>query len=170
MPINPKFAISLMALETYRVMRNRKPSFSIQAFARALCDLHLQPYRPIYRRQISEAFDVYLRILRLVDARVAKALGREHTDWRLLHSCPPCQYKLKDEPALPHDLLLTIDGGSSLKRFATAGSKDAPPPSTATTSYPHPKSTNFRTKSSTAPRSPKHGPPRRNPLLPRKAT
>lgn len=107
-------------------MRNRKPSYSIQAFTRSLCDLHLEPYRPLYRRQVSEAFDLYLRILRQVDERIATALSRDEPHWRLLNSCPPCHYKLHDEPPLSHDFLLTIDGGSSLKRFATAGSREGP--------------------------------------------
>lgn len=57
-----------------------------------------------------------------MEARVAKSLERDGPDWRLLNSCPCCQYRLADEPPLPHDLLLSLDGGSSLKRFATAGS------------------------------------------------
>lgn len=57
-----------------------------------------------------------------MDSRAATALKQDTPDYRLLHSCPPCQYKLEDEPELEYDLLLAIDGNNSLKRFASASS------------------------------------------------
>lgn len=92
-----------------------------------MCTLHIQPYRPIYLRQFSEAYDIYLRILREVDKRVSQALLRDTADWRMKHACPPCMYKLESETELPFDLLLSIDGGNSLKRFTTPGSSVGQP-------------------------------------------
>jgi len=52
------------------------------------------PYRPKYRRLFSDAFDVYLEIIRVVDARVKAALGHDSPDWRVLNACPACSYEV----------------------------------------------------------------------------
>jgi hypothetical protein len=39
-PESPSFAVSLKTLELFRCIRIRKPSFSIEAFAKVLCDLY----------------------------------------------------------------------------------------------------------------------------------
>lgn len=61
------------------------------------------------------AYDVYLEILDRVDQSVKKALQRDSPDWRMQHTCPLCLYNLADEPDLGADLLLTMDGNTSLK-------------------------------------------------------
>jgi hypothetical protein len=43
-PITPTIAISLRTLEHYRLIHNRKPSFSIEAFAKVLCDSYSVSY------------------------------------------------------------------------------------------------------------------------------
>ena len=40
-PFNPSVAVSIKTLELYRVLRRRKPSFSIEAFAKVISDLYL---------------------------------------------------------------------------------------------------------------------------------
>jgi hypothetical protein len=40
-PTSPTLAISLRTLELYRCIRLRKPSFSIEAFAKVICDLYM---------------------------------------------------------------------------------------------------------------------------------
>lgn len=40
-PFKPSVAISIKTLELYRVLRRRKPSFSIEAFAKVISDLYL---------------------------------------------------------------------------------------------------------------------------------
>jgi hypothetical protein len=67
--------------------------------------------------QFSAAYDVYLEILYCVDQRLQRALSHDTPHWRLLNSCPPCFYKLHDEPALDFDWLISIDGNNSLKRW-----------------------------------------------------
>ncbi|KAG1850257.1 hypothetical protein C8R48DRAFT_750142 [Suillus tomentosus] len=74
-PITPTIAISLRTLEHYRLIRNQKPSFSIEAFAKVLCDSYSLPYRRRYRTILSDAFDVYLSLLRKVEKRMLAALG-----------------------------------------------------------------------------------------------
>lgn len=39
-PESPSFAVSIKTLELFRCIRLRKPSFSIEAFAKVLCDLY----------------------------------------------------------------------------------------------------------------------------------
>ena len=73
---------------------------------------------------MSDAFDVYLEILRRVETRVDRALGRDSPNWRLLHSCPSCQNRQPDEDQLEYDVLLSLDGNNSLKRFGDAGKAD----------------------------------------------
>lgn len=52
------------------------------------------PYRRRYRAALSDAFDIYLAIRRIIDQRVAKALGRDTPDYRVLHACPSCNYEV----------------------------------------------------------------------------
>lgn len=40
-PLCPSFAVSLKTLELYRRIRIRKPSFSLEAFAKVLCDFYV---------------------------------------------------------------------------------------------------------------------------------
>ena len=39
-PLNPSLAISIRMLELYRRLRLQKPSFSVEAFAKVVCDLY----------------------------------------------------------------------------------------------------------------------------------
>ncbi|KAJ7078299.1 hypothetical protein B0H15DRAFT_924811 [Mycena belliarum] len=120
MPVSPYFptvVITVRALETYRVAHLRCPRLGIQAWVRALCDLHGVPPRTYLAQQFTVAFDVYLAIRAVVDKRVQVALGRDTPNWRLKNSCPSCLYKLEGEEELIFPMLATIDGNNSLKRF-----------------------------------------------------
>ncbi len=68
-------------------------------YSRCHSDYTAHPPKVTYaqhlRDQFSEAFDVYLAIIRQVRARVDTALGRNSRDWRLKNACPPCGYKVK---------------------------------------------------------------------------
>ncbi|KAA1467688.1 hypothetical protein DENSPDRAFT_877519 [Dentipellis sp. KUC8613] len=117
-PWNVSMAFSLRTLELYRALRLRQPRLSIQAWIQTLCDLHNLNYRRMYWRHFSDAFDVYLKILREVESRVDVVLGRhEDPHWRVKHSCPACQYKvLHDEETLIIATIAALDGNQSLKR------------------------------------------------------
>jgi hypothetical protein len=103
----------------YRVARLRCPTLSIQPWLKTLADLHGTAFRPYSTQQFSTCFDVYLEILKNVDDRVKKALGRDAPDWRLKNGCPACTYKLEGEMKLIFEMLVTMDGNDSLKRVLT---------------------------------------------------
>ncbi|EJD47608.1 hypothetical protein AURDEDRAFT_163480 [Auricularia subglabra TFB-10046 SS5] len=123
-PIMPVVAISVGLLELYYRVRRRAPRLGIQPFVRALCDIHMCPYRPFLREQFSAAFDRYLAVLREVQRRMDGALGRDTPHWRALNACPPCSYKLEGEVELAIPGFIAMDGGPSMKRSATAGLAD----------------------------------------------
>ncbi|KAH7917998.1 hypothetical protein BV22DRAFT_1108467 [Leucogyrophana mollusca] len=113
-PISPTVAITIGALELYRVARQRNPHFSIQAFVKTICDL--QGFHRYLSRQFSIALDLYLEIRLGVNTLVQEALCRGSPDWRLKHACPACTYTLKDEEHLTFKMLYAMDGNDSLKR------------------------------------------------------
>ncbi|KAI0354456.1 hypothetical protein OH77DRAFT_1456513 [Trametes cingulata] len=114
-PLQPSIALSFQILEAYRQLHGACPRLSVQAFCRGLCGIHQVLFRTIFAEQFSIAFDVYLDILHGVDTRVSAVLSRDTAEWRMLNACAPCLYRLEDEPPLEHDLLVAIDGNSSLK-------------------------------------------------------
>ncbi|KIM86138.1 hypothetical protein PILCRDRAFT_5198 [Piloderma croceum F 1598] len=67
-------------------------------------------------RGLTDVFDIYLKILRRVQQMADMELGRLSDNYRMLHSCPPCQYKLEDEPLLEIEMIGSIDGNQSLRR------------------------------------------------------
>jgi hypothetical protein len=110
-PERPSFAISINTIELFRKLRLRKPSFSVEAFAKVICDCYVVccsstklmnetlisyqiPYRCRYRTGLSNAFDVYLSLLRIISKQVSQVLGRNTENWRVLNSCPPCSYEV----------------------------------------------------------------------------
>ena len=110
-PVSPSLAISLKTLELFRRICLRKPSFSIEAFVKVVCNLYnvrlivdyrqiltssykQMPYHRKYRVVLTGAFDIYLMILRDIDARVIVALGHDTPDWHVINACPPCGYKV----------------------------------------------------------------------------
>ncbi|KAJ7899640.1 hypothetical protein B0H13DRAFT_2234208 [Mycena leptocephala] len=103
----------------YCVTRLRCPTLSIQPWLKTLADLHGTAFRPYSTQQFSTCFDVYLEILKNVDNRVKKALGRDAPDWCLKNGCPACTYKLEGEMKLIFEMLVTMDGNDSLKRVST---------------------------------------------------
>ncbi|KAG6835632.1 hypothetical protein H0H93_016343, partial [Arthromyces matolae] len=115
-PTSPSIALSLRTLELYYIIRRRRASFSIEAFAKI-------PYQRPYRDALSNAFDVYLAIQRIIDRRVSAALGRDEKDWRVLNACPPCGYELEGEPHLSFSRMFAIDGNNSLKRVRLSGDR-----------------------------------------------
>ncbi|KAJ6476159.1 hypothetical protein C8R45DRAFT_1054631 [Mycena sanguinolenta] len=121
MPVSlwtPTVVITIRALEVYRVAHLRCPRLGIQAFVRALCDIHGVAPRSSLGGQFSVAFDVYLSIRAVADERVQVALGRNTPHWRIKNACPCCLYRLEGEPTLKIPFMATFDGNNSLSRFA----------------------------------------------------
>ncbi|KAJ8454198.1 hypothetical protein ONZ51_g13169 [Trametes cubensis] len=123
-PISPSLAITFNTLEHFRLLRLRKPSFSIEAFAKVLCDSYALPYRRRYRTALSDCFDVYLAILRNIDKRLKVALKRDSPEWCVHNACPACCYKLDGEQPLTFARMLALDGNNSLKRVAKFGDRN----------------------------------------------
>ncbi|KAG0694180.1 hypothetical protein DFH29DRAFT_1083929 [Suillus ampliporus] len=116
-PISPSVAVTVDALEFYQIAHLRDPHFSMQAFAKTLCDLHAVEYRHYLSRQLTIAFDLYLQVHSSVDALMAEVLNCNTPDWRLKHACPSCTYTLADEEQLTFKLLYAMDGNDLLKRI-----------------------------------------------------
>ncbi|KAJ7784074.1 hypothetical protein B0H14DRAFT_3095688 [Mycena olivaceomarginata] len=112
-PWKPTAAITTRVLEVYRVAHARCPQLAIQAFVKTLCDLHGVPYRPYLREQ--------------TEARLLHRLGRDSFAWRVKHDCPACMYKLEGEDELIFDVLVTQDGGNSLKRVLQRNKVESEP-------------------------------------------
>ena len=55
--------------------------------------------------------------MREVDCEVKHALGQDAPDWHLRNVCPPCSYKLENEPDLRFSLFVSMDGNNSLCRM-----------------------------------------------------
>jgi hypothetical protein len=141
-PLKPTVACSIRVLELYRIAHLRCPRLARQPWVKALCDLHgvsqifypnmlsislpaQVPFKRYLSRQFSICFDLYLDIRALASKRVQVALGRDTPNWRILHACPACTYKLEGEAQLIFELLYTMDGNDSLKRILRRG---RPPP------------------------------------------
>ncbi|KAG6884212.1 hypothetical protein C0992_006742, partial [Termitomyces sp. T32_za158] len=122
-PDQPTIALSLRTLDLFLKIKKRKPSFSVDAFAKVLCDVYSVPFRRRYRDALSNAFDAYLGILRMVDKRIAKELGCDGENWRVLNACPPCTYELEDEQPLRFSRMIVVNGNNSLKRVKLTGER-----------------------------------------------
>ena len=77
------------------------------------------PHKSYLADQLSNAYDGYLEILRAVDQAVTHALGRTDS-WETQNVCPPCLYKIENEPPLKFSLLAAMDGNNSLKLVDSA--------------------------------------------------
>ena len=144
-PFTPTFAISIRVLELYRNSHLRCPHLTIQPFVKGLCDLHgvsaqsfvgnmmsypsyQLPFRPYLSQQFTICFDLYLSIWEAVRKRVQRALNRDTRHWRLRHTCPACSYKIQGEDDLIFKMLITMDGGDSLKRLLRRDACSVPAP------------------------------------------
>ncbi|KAI0083028.1 hypothetical protein BDY19DRAFT_987985 [Irpex rosettiformis] len=124
-PSKPTVAVSATTLELLYRLRQRKPSYSIEAFAKTVCDKYNIPYRRHVREIFADTFEVFLRIMRSVHRMIYTALGWDGPDWRVKNACVACCYKLEDEPELRFGRLLAMDGNNSLKRIATTAHRTA---------------------------------------------
>jgi hypothetical protein len=116
-PLKPTVAITIRAVNLYRLSHLRCPHVSVQSFVKTLCDIHGVPFQRWLSRQFSIAYDLLLDIRRNVDGLVQDALRRNIPNWRLCNACPACTYKLEEEGELKFDMLFTMDGNDSLKQI-----------------------------------------------------
>ncbi|KAG2140271.1 uncharacterized protein EDB93DRAFT_1241917 [Suillus bovinus] len=119
-PHSPSYAVSLQTLEHHHLLHLRKPSLSVEAFAKVICDSYGIPYVRTYRTVLSSTFDIYITILCEVEKHIKAALQRDLPNWRVLNACPACTYMLEDEPLLKFNHMYVFDeGGNSAKRMLT---------------------------------------------------
>ncbi|KAI0682972.1 hypothetical protein BC835DRAFT_1409499 [Cytidiella melzeri] len=112
-------AVSINTLALLYQLRQRKPSYSIEAFAKVVCNYYNMPYCQHLREIFGDTFEIYLCIMRSIHAMMYKMLGWDEPDWRVKNACRACCYKLEDEPPLHFRQLIAMDGNNSLKRIAT---------------------------------------------------
>ncbi|KAI0083236.1 hypothetical protein BDY19DRAFT_987949 [Irpex rosettiformis] len=134
-PTRPSVAVAIATLELLYRLRQRKPSYSIEAFAKVVCDYYNIPYRRYLQEVFADTFEVYLRIIWHVHKSILEALGWGTPDWRVKNACRACCYKvrrhnscnsnLENEPPLRFGRLIAMDGNNSLKRMATAAHRVA---------------------------------------------
>ncbi|EIW79823.1 hypothetical protein CONPUDRAFT_155220 [Coniophora puteana RWD-64-598 SS2] len=123
-PEAPATAIDLHTLEVYHRLHRRHSRLGIQPFVQMLCDLNNINYSSFLRDSFSSTFDVYLHLLRTVHHRLQSEMGRDIPNWRSLHSCPCCHYKLNGEVPLYPAVQFASDGNNSARRMESAGSAD----------------------------------------------
>ncbi|KAL0567267.1 hypothetical protein V5O48_014732 [Marasmius crinis-equi] len=111
-----KFVISTKLLRMYHHLWARCPRLGIQPFIKSLCNIFRLTFNNHYCVQFSVAYDLYLEIGRRIRKRVATALNRAAPNWRMMNTCPCCQYFVRGEMALIIWMLCCMDGNDSLKR------------------------------------------------------
>ncbi|KAG0693206.1 hypothetical protein DFH29DRAFT_985554 [Suillus ampliporus] len=114
-PIRPSIAITIRTLAEYQQTHCVCPHLSIHAEAKKLCHLHNVYHHCYLATQYRITYDVYLEVLRHIDLKIDTHLGHDTPHWRMLNSCPACQYQLQDEPVLKFSILCTCDGNNSVK-------------------------------------------------------
>ncbi|KAG1798562.1 uncharacterized protein HD556DRAFT_1440267 [Suillus plorans] len=114
-PLRPTIAITIRTLDVFRQTHRVCPRYSINAEAKKLAFLHNVCYRRHLAEQLRVAYDVYLELERRVESRLQAALGHNTPNWRMLNSCPACQYKVVGEPPLEYLVLCALDGNNSAK-------------------------------------------------------
>ncbi|KAK7685267.1 hypothetical protein QCA50_011630 [Cerrena zonata] len=124
-PVLPEAAIGFRTLELFHRIRSRKASVSIEAFTRVICDYYMIPFQRHLRMILSETYEIYLRMLRLIDKRIATALGRNTPNWRVKNACTTCCYVLEDKPELKYTRMWAHDGNNSLKQVLPYGNRVA---------------------------------------------
>ncbi|KIY47548.1 hypothetical protein FISHEDRAFT_45002 [Fistulina hepatica ATCC 64428] len=115
LPVVPHVAFTFHFLKMFRQLHRVCPRFSIDAAACVLHNLHQRPRKPYLTQQLSNAYDVYLSIQRIVTAEIQAALKRADLEIQAHLLCTPCMYRLKDEATLQPSMLATCDGNNSLK-------------------------------------------------------
>ncbi|KAF9470952.1 hypothetical protein BDN70DRAFT_909448 [Pholiota conissans] len=114
-PERPSLAFSITLFEVFRQIHRVCPRLSIYGMTKALAHIHGHAYKNHYAEQFSSGYDCYLEILRNVECRCQAALKRDDPRWKQQNVCPPCLYRIEDEPTMKFSMLVSMDGNNSLK-------------------------------------------------------
>ncbi|KAG1737240.1 hypothetical protein EDB19DRAFT_1895912 [Suillus lakei] len=120
-PYQPSFAVAIQTLKLFCLLQLCKPSLSVEAFAKVICDTYAVPYRRSYRTTLSSMFNTYLTVLCVVKKQVNTVLQHNTPNWQVQHACPPCSYVLANEPPLEFRCMYVFDGGNSAKQMLMPG-------------------------------------------------
>ncbi|KAJ3924130.1 MAG: hypothetical protein NXY57DRAFT_970657 [Lentinula lateritia] len=115
-PLIHTFGFTIRTVDLYHKLFVRCARLGMQSFCKSICDIHGVAYKPYLSTQLSAAFDLYIAILNTVRNRTREFLGRQGRDWRMLNTCPPCQYRLQEDDKLDVRMIVTMDGNDSLRR------------------------------------------------------
>ncbi|KAJ7784896.1 hypothetical protein DFH07DRAFT_947968 [Mycena maculata] len=113
-PDQPGFAFPIRLFEIYRQLHRVCPRFSLDVLSKALTHLHHGPRKSSLQDQLTNTYNVYLAVLRGVEAQSRIALGRVG-NWYMDNVCAPCLYKTVNEPYLKFSWLGAMDGNNSHK-------------------------------------------------------
>ncbi|KAJ7170275.1 hypothetical protein C8R43DRAFT_1120708 [Mycena crocata] len=108
-PEKVTLAFPIRLFEIFQQIHRVCPRYSFDTLS-----MHHVPYKSTLAEQLSDGYDAYLEVVRHVDARAHAALGRD-ASWYAQNVCPPCLYKVKEEPPLKFSFLACMDGNNSLK-------------------------------------------------------
>ncbi|KAJ3897771.1 hypothetical protein F5879DRAFT_813533, partial [Lentinula edodes] len=137
-PLRHTTGVTIRTISFYHKLFVRCPRLGVQPFAKALCDTQGIAFKPYLSTQLYEALDAYIAILNGVRAHTREALSRQGREWRMLNACPSCQFRLKEDPDLQVQMIVSMDGNDSLKRVERKedvlqereeGGQDLPPTS-----------------------------------------
>jgi len=91
-PYSPSTAITIRALELFRLTHLCSPHLTVHSFVKTLCNMHRVPFKAYLSRQFNIAFDLYLSIRTAVDRLVQVSLERDAADYRIKHLCMSSLY------------------------------------------------------------------------------
>ncbi|KAG2337035.1 hypothetical protein BDR05DRAFT_978621 [Suillus weaverae] len=97
-PLRPTVAITIRTLDVFCQTHRVCLHYSINAEVKKLASLH----------NLQVAYDVYLELEWRIEAHLQTALGHDTPNWRMLNSCPVCQYKV-------YSVRCALDGNNSAK-------------------------------------------------------
>ncbi|KZV59469.1 hypothetical protein PENSPDRAFT_672324 [Peniophora sp. CONT] len=121
-PITPAVAFHLDILCLAHSSRRCNPSCGLQGIIRMICMFHEITHS--LALSFRQAFDIYLDLLKRVESRVNKALGRG-PDFQARLGCPACGYTDADNgDTLSPARLHAMDGCDSHKDMRGAGTAD----------------------------------------------
>ncbi|VDC04405.1 unnamed protein product [Peniophora sp. CBMAI 1063] len=116
-PVTPSVAFHLNILCFAHSSRHYNPSCGLQGIIRAFCMFQGISFTHGLSLNFRQAFDVYLDILKHVDARVGEALGRG-PNFQALYGCAACGYTDADDANVASlGRFHAIDGNDSQKRM-----------------------------------------------------
>ncbi|KAI0682966.1 hypothetical protein BC835DRAFT_1311284 [Cytidiella melzeri] len=106
---NYLYTVNIFNIDTLARSLTRKPSYSIEAFTKVVCDYYNMPYRQHLWEIFADTIIIKLHIMHSIHTMIYKMLGWDEPDWRVKNAF----YKV------------SMGGNNSLKRIATTAHRTA---------------------------------------------